>query len=89
MSVERTILLSIEYHGLDEAIVHKNAYMTRRQIRAVLTWMRTLLLSDFPSEDCCTGVNIIYRLLNEHEVGIEAQKIEVLAQIMENPEDEE
>ncbi len=59
---DNSVLLSVDYHGLDEVVDHQDVMMTRNELRAVMVWLAKLTISGLPSENCVSGINKIYHL---------------------------
>ncbi len=84
---DHTVMMSIDYHGLDEVVDHQDCTMTRNEMRAIMVWITTLTFGDTPSQNCVTGLGKLYHLLRTSNNSITDAKDKVCGPLRNPPID--
>lgn len=71
---ENTVLMSVDYHGLDEAITRHECVMSRNEMRAIMVWITKLTFGDLPSRNLVTGLGKFYYMLRDTNSAISELK---------------
>lgn len=69
---DRTIMVSIDYHGPNDGdVLRYEAKMTRNEMRATMVWITKLTFGDLPTQNMVTGLGKIYHLFRRLNTNID------------------